>query len=244
MTYDEVVTYLRDLVGSQDWVGFPVVIEVTPLTLGESKTWITNAKEFVRTLTLSKAQPEQLIDRDAVWEDQEWAWLSAYWWCLEMQKELEKKLWKPRSVYVTLDSSPARRQHTDHEPAESILEYFGPEPSEWSLRSHSSSDFDSQTDTDDNSDTSHQTATSNRDRHWDKAWWWDHKKGERGGWQKTNCGKLSLPIYQDSPCFWQILHSSPWHYPLRWLALWSGCSHTMRTLIKEDKDGSSGCLGG
>ena len=42
-----------------------------PLTLGESKTQISDAKEFVRTLTLSKVQQEQLTDGDAAQEDQE-----------------------------------------------------------------------------------------------------------------------------------------------------------------------------
>ena len=145
MTYNEVATYLRDLVGSQDWVLFPVIIRATPLMLGESKMWISNAKEFVQTLTLSKTQQEQLTDRDVAWEDQEWAWL--YWWHLEMQKELEKKLQKPHSVYVTPDSNPARRQHTDDKPAKSVSEHFDPEPSEQSLGSHLSSDSDPKTDT-------------------------------------------------------------------------------------------------
>ena len=86
-----------------------------------------------------------------------------------MQKELEKKLRKPCSIYVTPDSSPVRRQHTDDEPAESVLGHFGPESSERSLGLHSSSDSDPQTDTDDDSDTSCQMTTSNRDCHWDKA---------------------------------------------------------------------------
>ena len=86
-----------------------------------------------------------------------------------MQKELEKKLQKPRSIYMTLDSSPARRRHTDNEPAESFSEHFGPESSKRSLRSHLLSDSDPQIDTDNDSDTSCQTMTSNRDCHWDKA---------------------------------------------------------------------------
>ena len=77
MTYDEATAYLRDLIGSRDWVGFLVIIRATPLTLGESKTQISDTKEFVRTLTLSKVQQEQLTDGDAAQEDQERAWLLA-----------------------------------------------------------------------------------------------------------------------------------------------------------------------
>ena len=47
MTYNEVVAYLRDLVGFRDWVGLTVIIRATPLMLGESKMPITDAKEFV-----------------------------------------------------------------------------------------------------------------------------------------------------------------------------------------------------
>ena len=47
MTYDEAAVYLRDLVRSRDWVGFPVIIRATSLTLGESKMRISNAKEFI-----------------------------------------------------------------------------------------------------------------------------------------------------------------------------------------------------
>ena len=65
MTYEEAATYLRDFIGSRDWVGFPVIIRATPLTLGKSKMRISDAKEFVQTLTLLKAQQEQLIDGDA-----------------------------------------------------------------------------------------------------------------------------------------------------------------------------------
>ena len=47
MTYDEATTYIRSLVGSRDWVGFPIVIRATTLTLREGKAHITDAKEFV-----------------------------------------------------------------------------------------------------------------------------------------------------------------------------------------------------
>ena len=198
MTYDEATAYLNDFVGSRDWNGFPIIIRATSLKFGESQVRISDAKEFVWTLPLTKAQQEQLINEDAMREEQEWAWLLTYWWCLETQKELEKKLRKPHSVYVTPDSSPARRHHTDDEPTESISEHFGPKPSEWSLGLHSLSDSNLQTDMDDDSDTSHQTTTSNRDHHWDKVQWWDQRRSKRGGWQKTNHGKLSLPIYWDS----------------------------------------------
>ena len=65
MTYDEAATYLRDLVGSRDWVGFPIIIRATPFTLGEGKMQISDTKEFIRTLTLSRTQQEQLTDGDA-----------------------------------------------------------------------------------------------------------------------------------------------------------------------------------
>ena len=128
MTYDEAATYLRDLVGSRDWVGFPIIIRATPFTLGEGKMRISDTKEFIQTLTLSRTQQEQLTDGDAAWEKQDQAWLLAYWWCLEMQKDLERKLRKLHSVYVTPDSSPARRQYTDDEPTESVSEHFNPLP--------------------------------------------------------------------------------------------------------------------
>ena len=51
----------RSLVGSRDWVGFPVIIKAIPLMLGEGKAHITNAKEFIRTLTFTKVQWEQHI---------------------------------------------------------------------------------------------------------------------------------------------------------------------------------------
>ena len=86
-----------------------------------------------------------------------------------MQKELEKKLQKPHSVYMTLDSSPARRQHTNDKPAKSVSEHFDPELTERSLGSHLSSDSDPQTNTNNDSDTSRQMTASNQDHRWDKA---------------------------------------------------------------------------
>ena len=56
MPYDEAAHYIRNIVGSRDWVGFPVVVRATPLTLAESKARIADAREFVRSLTMSKAQ--------------------------------------------------------------------------------------------------------------------------------------------------------------------------------------------
>ena len=56
MTYDEAAHYIRNIIGSQDWVGFPVIVRATPLTLAESKVQIMDAREFIRSLTMSKAQ--------------------------------------------------------------------------------------------------------------------------------------------------------------------------------------------
>ena len=61
MTYNEAATHSRSLVGPRDWVGFPVIIRATPLTIGEGKAHITDAKEFIRTLALMKVQPEQQV---------------------------------------------------------------------------------------------------------------------------------------------------------------------------------------
>ena len=47
MMYDEAATHIRSLVGSRDWVRFPVVIRATLLTLNEGKAHITDAKEFI-----------------------------------------------------------------------------------------------------------------------------------------------------------------------------------------------------
>ena len=53
MTYNEAAAHIRSIVGSQDWVRFPLIIRATPLMLGEGKAHITDAKEFVQTLALS-----------------------------------------------------------------------------------------------------------------------------------------------------------------------------------------------
>ena len=193
MTYDEAGTHIRSLVGSQDWVRFPVVIRATLLTLGKGKAHITDAKEFIQTLTLTRVQQDQQIVDDAEPTSQERAWWLAYWWCLEGSKEL----WKPRSVYVTPDSSPARKQHPDKDPIASVSKHLGLEPSEGSFGLCSLSDSDPQTNTGNDLDTSRQMTTYNRDRHRDRACQWDRRKGERGGWKKTNQGKLSLPIFSD-----------------------------------------------
>ena len=88
MTYDEATTYIRSLVGSRDWVRFPIIIKATPLTLREGKAHITNTKEFVRTLSLMKVQQEQQIFNDMQLTSRERAWWMAYQQRLEGLKEL------------------------------------------------------------------------------------------------------------------------------------------------------------
>ena len=78
MTYDEAGTHIRSLVDSRDWVRFPVVIRATLLTLSEGKAHITDAKEFIRTLTLTRVQQDQQIVDDAEPTSQERAWWLAY----------------------------------------------------------------------------------------------------------------------------------------------------------------------
>ena len=56
MSYNEAAHYIRNIVGSRDWVGFPVIIRATPLTLAESRMRIVDAREFVCSFTMSKAQ--------------------------------------------------------------------------------------------------------------------------------------------------------------------------------------------
>ena len=80
-----------------------------------------------------------------------------------------KELQKSRSFYVTPDSSPARKQHPDEEPALSVSKHFGLEPSEGSFGSCSSSDSDPQTNTGDDSNMSRWTMISNKDRRWERA---------------------------------------------------------------------------
>ena len=80
MTYDEAAAHIRSLVGPRDWVGFPIVIRATPLTLTlrEGKVHITDAKEFVQTLALTKVQPEQQVFDNTEPTSQERAWWLAY----------------------------------------------------------------------------------------------------------------------------------------------------------------------
>ena len=182
MTYNKATTDIRNLVGPRDWVRFPVVIRATPLMLREGKAHITDAKEFVRTLALLRVQQEEQVFDDTELTSRERAWWLAYWWCLEGSK----------------DSSPARKQHPNEGPMASVSKHLELKPLEGSFGWCLSSDSDPQTYTGDDSNTSHQTTTSNRDHHWDRAWWWAWWKGERGGWRKTNWGKLSLPIFRDS----------------------------------------------
>ena len=65
MPYEEAAEYLRRIVGLRDWVGFPIIIRATPLTLSEEKARIQDARNFVRMLTMSKAQLEQAAAQEA-----------------------------------------------------------------------------------------------------------------------------------------------------------------------------------
>ena len=56
MSYKEAAHHPRSIVGSRDWVGFPVVIRATPLTLAKGKAHIADARKFVCMLTMSKVQ--------------------------------------------------------------------------------------------------------------------------------------------------------------------------------------------
>ena len=60
MACEEATDYLRSIVSCRDWVGFPIFIKATPLTLSEGKARILDAREFVHMLTMSKAQLEQV----------------------------------------------------------------------------------------------------------------------------------------------------------------------------------------
>ena len=116
---------------------------------------------------------------------------------LQTQITRDRKLSKPRSVYVTPDSSPTRPKPSDDEKGRrSVLSYS--KSSERSVRSHSLSDSNPQTDSGDNSDASRHTMTSNQDRRCLKARRWERHKGGHEGWDKSNRGKLSLPIFRDS----------------------------------------------
>ena len=159
MSYDEAAHYMRNIVGSQDWVGFPVIIRATPLTLVESKAQITDAREFVRSLTMSKAQldHQESLRADA---ERERALRMELARRLQAQSVLDKRISRPRSVYVTPDSSPNRHKLSDDDRrGRSAL--FSMRSSERSVGSHSSSDSDPQTNTGDDSDASHHTMTSN-----------------------------------------------------------------------------------
>ena len=43
ITYDKAASYVRHLVGSCDWAGFPVVVKATPLMITEGKSQISEA---------------------------------------------------------------------------------------------------------------------------------------------------------------------------------------------------------
>ena len=78
MTYDEAATHIRSPVGPRDWVRFPVIIRATPLMLREGKAHITNTKEFVQTLALSRVPQEQQVANDMELTNQEHTWWLAY----------------------------------------------------------------------------------------------------------------------------------------------------------------------
>ena len=158
MKYKEAATYIKSLIGSWDWVRFPMGIRATPLTLTEGKEQITNAKEFVWTLTLTRVQQEQQATDDTELMSRERAWWLAYWQRLEGSKEQ----CKPRSVYVTPEASPARNLHPDKGSVTSVVRHLGLELLEGSIALGSSSDSDPQTDSSYNSDTSHWMMTSNK----------------------------------------------------------------------------------
>ena len=165
MSYDEAAHYIRDIVGSQDWVGFPVVIRATPLTLTESKARIADAHEFVHLLTMSKAQLDHAQTQEALRAnaEQELALQMEFAQRLQTQIAWDRKLSKPHSVYVTPDSSPTRPRPSDGERGRrSVLSHS--KSSERSIGSHSLSDSDPQTDSGDDLDASRRTTTSNQDR--------------------------------------------------------------------------------
>ena len=169
MPYDEATHYIRNIVGSRDWVGFPVVVRATPLTLAESKARIADAREFVHSLTMSKAQLDhqesQRADAEPERADAEQALAIRMKFArrLQAQSVLDKRISKPRSVYVTPDSSPNRHKPSDDDRrGRSAL--FSARSLERSVGSHSSSDSDPQTDTGDDSDASRHMTTSNRER--------------------------------------------------------------------------------
>ena len=143
MSYEEAVHHLRSIVGSRDWVGFPVIVRATPLTLAEGKARITDAREFVRLLTMSKAQLDDAQGQELLRakEEQERALRMEFARRLETQRVFAKKLKKPRSVYVPPDSSPTRPKPSDDERGDRST-LFDVKLSERSVRSYSLSDLD------------------------------------------------------------------------------------------------------
>ena len=201
MPYDEAAHYIRNIVGSRDWVGFPVVVRATPLTLAESKARIADAREFVRSLTMSKAQLDhqeaQRADDERQRAERALALRMEFNRRLQTHSRLDKGTSRPRSVYVTPDSSPNRHRPSDDDRRgrDALL---SARSSERSVRSHSSSESDPQTDTGDDSDASRRMTTSNRERRRLKSRRRDRRRGGRGGREKSNRGKMSLPIFRDS----------------------------------------------
>ena len=167
MPYDEAAHYIRNIVGSRDWVGFPVIIRATPLTLAESKARIAEAREFVRLLTMSKAQLDhqeaQRADDERVRAERVLALQTEFNRRLQAQSRLDRGTRKPRSVYVTPDSSPNRHRTSDDDRRERVT-LFSVRLSERSVGSHSLSESDPQTDTGDDSDASCRMTTSNQER--------------------------------------------------------------------------------
>ena len=201
MPYDEAAHYIRNIVGSRDWVGFPVVVRATPLTLAESRARIVDAREFVRSLTMSKAQLDhqeaQRADEERRQAERALALRMEFNRRRQTHSGLDKGMGKPRSVYVTPDSSPNRHRPSDDDRRGRDAPWSA-KSSELGGGSHSSSESDPQTDTDDDSDTSRRTTTSNRERRRLKSRRRDRHKGGRGGREKSNRGKMSLPIFRDS----------------------------------------------
>ena len=101
MSYDKAAHYIWNIVSSQDWVGFPVVIRATPLTLAESNVRIADACEFVRSLTMSKAQLDHVQTQEALRAnaEQELALRMEFARQLQAQIMWDRKLSKSRSVY-------------------------------------------------------------------------------------------------------------------------------------------------
>ena len=124
MPYDEAAHYIQNIVGSQDWVGFPVVVRATPLTLAESKARIADARELVRSLTMSKAQLDhqeaQRANTERERAERALALRIEFNRRLQTQSRLDKGTHKPRSVYVTPDYSPNRHTPSDNDRRERV----------------------------------------------------------------------------------------------------------------------------